>query len=249
MNKINKITAAFLLTTILSSNAAFAAEAVADEYKVLPPVTEFVEPAYTQNQGQQFNSNAPLYGSVSTVPSGTYFPVVMTSSLNSATSQMGEVFTAYTSAPISIGGTTVIPENSQLIGQVTYIEPAGRIGKYGVMDVRFTSVILPNGQKIPVYGKLMTTDKNVSGKLKGGSVKRQLATAAGSAVIGTGAGTLAGLTTGSLMGSAGGGAVFGLTMGSVLALGYIFARKGKEVTLPSGTKLNVVLEQPINVSK
>lgn len=245
MKNFKKITTAFLLTAILSSNTAFIAQAFADEYKVLPPVSSFENNA---NQAT-FKNFAPLQGSVSTIPTGTYFPVVMTSSLNSATSQMGEVFTAYTNAPITINGNTIIPENSQLVGQITYVDAAGRIGKYGVMDVRFTSVILPNGQKMPIYGKLMTTDKTVSGKLKGGSIKRQLATGVGSTVIGIGGGTIAGLTTGSLMGSAGGGAIFGLTTGGIASLVYIFARKGKDVSVPSGTKLNVILEQPINVGK
>ncbi|MEI7473261.1 MAG: TrbI/VirB10 family protein [bacterium] len=247
MRNFKKITATFLLSTIISSNTAFIAQAFADEYKVLPPVSSFNN---SVNTAPQYTAPATtLQGSVSAVPSGTFFPVVMTSSLNSATSQMGEVFTAYTNAPVMLNGNTVIPENSQLVGQITYVDPAGRIGKYGVMDVRFTSVILPNGQKMPIYAKLQTTDKNASGRLKGGSVKRQLATAAGSAVIGTGGGTLAGLTTGSLMGSASGGAVFGLTMGGIGSLVYIFARKGKDVSLPSGTKLNIVLEQPITVGR
>jgi hypothetical protein len=245
LKNLKKITSTFLLATIISSNTAFIAQAFAEEYKVLPPVSSLEN----INNQQKFNTSSALQGSVSTVPTGTYFPVVMTSSLNSATSQMGEVFTAYTNAPISINGNTIVPENSQLVGQITYVDPAGRIGKYGIMDVRFTSVILPNGQKMPIYGKLMTSDKNVTGRLKGGSLKRQLATGVGSTVIGLGGGTLAGLTTGSLMGSAGGGAVFGLTTGGIASLVYIFARKGKDVTLPSGTKLNVMLEQPINVGK
>lgn len=236
------VLASIIGTQCVSLNTAFAQENI----KVLPPVPEIGEVTQLDNYNNSF-SNAPLKGRVTTVPSGTVLTVNTNSTLTSGGNQVGDIFTATLVNPINLEGNIAIPEGSELIGQVTYVENAGRVGKNAVMQVKFTSIKLPNDQKIPITAKISTTDK--SGMLKGGSLKRQLATTVATGAVSTGTGALAGLGIGSLMGSAGGGALFGTTVGGVFGLGYLFARKGKDVILPAGTGMNVTLEQPVTIGR
>lgn len=212
-----------------------------------PDVQQLPSIEVTPVYGNDGGGNAPLQAQVSTVPAGAVLNVALNDVLTSSTNQIGELFTATLTDPINAGEGIVIPAGSEVIGQITYLDGSGRIGKDAAMDIKFTSIKLPNGQKVPIMGKISTVDK--TGVLKGGSLKKQLATAVGIETIAAGGGTLAGLGLGSLMGSAGGGTLFGLTAGSLFGLGYVFARKGKDVSVPAGTKFSITLEQPVTVNK
>lgn len=246
-----KLMAFAMLLSVAGTNIALAQPAPVDNYTVLPPLGEFeqktvpasynAEPNYTYNQG------FPLQGKVSVVPLGTSFQVVTATTVSSAASQVGEMFTATIAEPVNVGGQEVIPAGSQVIGQVTYVEPAGRVGKNAKMDVRFTSIKLPNGAKVPITAKVVTVDK--TGTLKGGSLKNQIVKAAATGAVATGAGTLTGLSLGAITGGIGGGAVVGTAAGGLFGLGYVFSRKGKEVTIPAGQKMSIVLEQPVTVGR
>ena len=189
-----------------------------------------------------------LKGSVSTVPSGTEFVVTVNSTLNSLSSPVGETFTANLLSPISLNGNVLIPEGSEVIGQVTYVVNSGRVGKNGEMEVRFTNIRIPNGQQYAISGKLSTVDK--SGVLKGGSIKKQIASAIATPAVTTGAGALAGLSLGAIIGhAAAAGAVFGTAFGGLIGIGYVAAKKGKDVVIPSGCKMTVLLDAPLTVNK
>ena len=245
MKSYSKSISLALLVSILGIQFSFAQTSqIKQDYKIVPPA---------DSQSMQLptlpniSDYAPLKGSVSVVPAGTTFAVNMASNINSLSNQVGEIFTANLAEPVVLDGRTVIPVGSEVIGQITYIENAGRVGKNGVMEIKFIS-IKPLGQsfKIPITGKVMTVDN--TGVLKGGSLKKQLVKVVGTGAIGTAGGTLAGLSLGSMIGSAGAGAVFGTAAGGLISVGYIIARKGREITLSSDTKLNVQLEQPLTVT-
>ena len=232
---VRKAISLAMLFTVLATNIAVLQPACAQEYKILPPIAD--------QSIKDISNITPLKGQVATVPANSAFMITTNSSISSSSNQVGEIIIATVDNPISLNGNVIIPQGSEVIGQITYIENSGRIGKNAAMDVKFTTLKLTNGQKLPMSAKIITFDK--SGTLKGGSLKKQIVTSVATGAVSTAGGTLAGLTVGSLMGAPGGGAVFGLTAGGIFSLGYIFARKGKEVNLPSGTKLNLQLEQPI----
>jgi len=249
MKNINKITAVALIASFIGVQATFAQSAnynynYSGSNTFGTPVPRLDEvpslgsaPVY---------SPAPLKGQVTVVPSGTQFQVQTTNILSSTSTQLGEVLNAKIVSPIYVNGVEAVPAGSEAVGQVTYIQKAGRVGKNAVIDVKFTNIVLPNGQRVPVMGKIETIDK--TGQLKGGEVKDQLLKSLGVAAASTAGGTLAGLGVGSLMGSAGGGAVFGVTAGSLIGLGWLFGRKGKEVVIPRDMNMVITLEQPLTLS-
>lgn len=202
---------------------------------------------YYQNTGNYSYSSEPLKGTISTVPVGTAFQVITNTNITTQRARVGDIFTSTLNHPISVDGEIIVPSGSDVIGQITYIEEAGRAGRNAKMEVRFTSIKPPYGSKIPITGKVLTRDN--TGVLKGGSLKNQLVKSVKTEAIAAAGGALVGSGIGAIAGSAGTGAAIGATGGGILGLGWLVWRKGKEVKMPIGTKMVVVLEQPFDVGK
>lgn len=245
----SKIITLALLTSLVGTQLLGTQAVFAQNYDLVPPAIDQNDPLFENLPSLDINQpivkTAPLRGQVSTAPVGTTFEVTTNTTVGSAINAIGDIFTATLTSPIAVGGNVVVPAGSEAVGQITYIENSGRVGKNGVLQIKFTNIKTPNGPKVPVSGKIVTTDN--SGILKGGSIKKQIATGIATEAVITGGGTLTGLTIGSIASHAGGGALLGTTAGGFLGLGYILGRKGKEVVLPSGSKMNVILDQPLTI--
>ena len=241
---------------ILSYMAPLQAQ-VNTEYEVVPPVMEnhqnvvntipdVPNPQYSTPDQVSQNQMAPLQARVATAPRGTNFEATITSTVNSMSTSVGDTFSAQLDEPLIIDSQTVIPAGSEVVGQVTFVQPAGRIGKNALMDIRFNSLKLPDGNRVPINAKILTTDQ--SGVLRGGKKSNIVLKATGTAAGTTAAGAAAGTAGGALLGSVAGGAIFGTAVGGLVGVGYALYRKGKNIVLPSGTKLGITLEQPLTVS-
>lgn len=193
------------------------------------------------------NRQASLKGTITTVPVGTSFEVITNSDISTEQNKVGEYITATLNQPVSVGYDTVIPAGSEIYGQITYSEDAGRAGRNAYMEVKFTAVKSPEGNKIPMMGKILTKDN--TGVLRGGSVKQQLVKNTSAVAVTTTTGLAAGAGIGAIAGGAGTGAIIGSSVGGVVGLGYVIARKGREVEVPAGTKMIVSLEQPLTVGQ
>ena len=246
--KFNRIASLFLTLTVLGNLAlpAVAADEI-DEIMVLPPVNDGV------NQNQSYspymnNYNSPvLKGAVTTVPVKTAFEIITNSEINTKKNHVGEIFTATLNQPIVVGGDIVIPAGSEVFGQVTYSEDAGRVGRNAIMEIKFTGVKTLNGNKIPMMGKIVTKDN--TGVLRGGSVKQQLVKNVSTVAVTTVGSLVVGAGIGSIASEAGVGTAVGSALGGLFGLGYIIIRKGREVNIPIGTKMIIMLEQPLTVGQ
>ena len=248
--KLNRLASLLLMISILGSITApvFADE----EIMVLPPINDqsannVQYGGSTADAAQNSGYSPVLKGTVTTVPVGTSFEVVTSAPVSTKTMHVGELFSATLNQPITVGGDTVIPAGSEVLGQVTYSEDAGRVGKNAIMEIKFTGVKTPNGRKISMMGKIVTKDG--SGKLKGGSLKGQLVKSTASVAIPTTSSLIVGAGIGSIAGEAGVGSAVGSSIGGIFGIGYMIYRKGKEVELPVGTKMTVTLEQPLTVGQ
>jgi len=243
--KYKQIASLFLTLSVLG-NLALPAVA-ADEIMVLPPVNDGV------NQNQNYspymnNFNSPvLKGTVTTVPVRTAFEIITNSEINTKKNHVGEIFTTTLNQPIVVGGDIVIPAGSEVFGQVTYSEDAGRVGRNAIMEIKFTGVKTPNGHKIPMMGKIVTKDN--TGVLRGGSVKQQLVKNVSTVAVTTVGSLAVGASIGAIASEAGVGTAVGSAIGGIFGLGYVIIRKGREVNIPTGTKMIVILEQPLTVGQ
>ena len=243
--KYKQIASLFLTLSVLG-NLALPAVA-ADEIMVLPPVNDGV------NQNQNYspymnNFNSPvLKGTVTTVPVRTAFEIITNSEINTKKNHVGEIFTTTLNQRIVVRGDIVIPAGSEVFGQVTYSEDAGRVGRNAIMEIKFTGVKTPNGHKIPMMGKIVTKDN--TGVLRGGSVKQQLVKNVSTVAVTTVGSLAVGASIGAIASEAGVGTAVGSAIGGIFGLGYVIIRKGREVNIPIGTKMIIMLEQPLTVGQ
>lgn len=202
-------------------------------------------PAYQQPQASY--NQAPLQGHVITAPAGTYLSASVTQPVSSEFARVGDRFSAMLGTPINSGGSVLIPAGSQLEGQVVMVRPAGRTGRHGELDVRFTSAMLPNGQRVPLSARLQTEDNR--GILIGGSTKERVGKAALNTAVGAGLGAALGTAMGPLSGGeVGRGAIYGTAVGAGLGGLKAAWNKGEEAVLQAGQPVNIVLDQPLTMS-
>jgi len=162
-----------------------------------------------------------------TVPAGTSLAVTVLSNLGSETSQVEDVVKASLAKPIVIDGTTVAPQGAEVRGVVSDAKKSGRVKGKATLSIAFDRLTVRGEshqiQTAPVV--LEAQDKKSDDVKKGG--------------IGAGLGAVVG-------GIAGGGS--GAAIGAVAGgAGTVLATKGREVELPAGTVMNVLLQSPLTL--
>ena len=207
-------------------------------------------PAVAQSyNGQQ------LQGRVTYVPSGTTLDAVLTSSIDSSVTRPGDLFSAKLNSPLYIGSDLVLPANTILDGQIADAEKAGITGKNGMLTMRLTGAVTPDGTRYPLSAivtaaqadKKIHEDKN--GNIKGRTTKSSVGSGVVRTAAWTGAGTILGICFAPIVGGAvGAGAIAGVATGGAVGLGSNLWRKGKDVKIPSNTKLSFQLDQPMSLA-
>lgn len=204
-------------------------------------------PQYTQQPSSYPQQQAPLQGYVVTAPPGTVVSATFSSAVSSEYARVGDHFTATLGSAIASGTNVILPAGSQMEGQVVMVKAAGRTGKNGELDIRFTSATLPNGQKVPLSARIQTDDG--TGIIKGGTTGGRVGRAAVTTGVGAGLGAALGTAMGPLSGGGvGRGAIYGTVLGAGMgALGSAW-QKGKPAVLETGSPVNIVLDQPLTTS-
>ena len=181
------------------------------------------------------------------VKAGTVVRVRLEQKLSSKTSHSGEAFRTTTRDPIySSGGVVLIPAGSTVHGVVSSAIPAKKDGHPGSIDVRFTSITLPNKHHSAISGMLVsleaggTTSDNEGSAVGKKTTKRNLKFIGGGAAGGAVIGAIAGGGKGALIG-AGIGAIGGF-IGKKL-------KKGNEAEVKSGTEFGVYLNRSVSLPR
>lgn len=235
---------------------------VEDEYdKVLqggygqePEVQDFRDPVGNRGYGQApqgereigiGTAQRPLRGKVVVAPAGSRLDVSLVSTLSSGINRIGDIVTANVATPLVIGSDIVIPSGSSLIGQVVNAVPAKRFraGKGGLLEIRFTALQTPDGQRYPLSASVAPEFQ-----LQAETGGSRLAKGVGKTAVGAGLGAALGTAIGAIAGGMPGrgawsGAAIGGGTGALTAL----ASKGQELILNSGTRLPVILDQSLQV--
>ncbi len=222
-------------------------------YNSNPNYTNFgSNPQYTQQyqqapQYQQYSPQQPLQGYVATAPAGTMVNATFTSPISSDFARVGDRFTATLGSAVAAGSSVLLPAGSQMEGQVVMVKPAGRTGRNGELEIRFTSAVTPTGQRIPLSARIQTEDG--TGIIKGGSTAGRLGKAAVTTGVGAGLGAALGTAMGPLSGGeVGRGAIYGTVLGAGMGALGAGLQKGKPAVIESGQPVNVVLDQPLTAS-
>jgi hypothetical protein len=168
---------------------------------------------------------------VVTIPAGTSVQVQMIDSVDSATSKVGDTFLASLAAPIVVNNEVIIPKNADVQIKLASTKTSGKFTGQSELTLGLDSVKF-RGKTYPLTS---STFQQV-GESRGKDTAKK--TAIGAA-IGTAIGAIAG---------GGKGAAIGAGIGAGSGAAAQVFMKGKQVKVPSETKIDFQLEQPVDVT-
>jgi hypothetical protein len=172
-----------------------------------------------------------------TVPAGTAIAAEMIGGVSSDSAQVGDSVSARVTENVYAGGELAIPAGSTLHGAVTAARGLRKIGGRAHLAIRFDTVDLRSGGDAPVYATWERLGRS--------ETRRDAATIGGSAVGGAILGrVLESRLPGNRDRNTAAGAAVGAAVGSVIAA----RNRGAEVSLPSGSPIEVTLADSVTVT-
>jgi hypothetical protein len=165
------------------------------------------------------------------IPAGTPVHVQMIDGVDSATNHVGDMFHASLSFPITVNGETIVPSGTDVYVKLTNSNSAGRLTGRSELTLQLA--------RLDFQGKsysLASDDYQEVGKSRG---KRT--------AIGAGAGAAVGAVLGGIFGG-GKGAAIGAGAGGGAGTAGAAATGNTQVRIPSETKLDFNLQQPVDLS-
>lgn len=198
--------------------------------------------ATVNQQGNQ----TTIQGRILTVPAQTAFTGTLTSPVSSELNKVGDTVVLRTDIPLvsSDGNHVIVPAGSQIVGQVSHVREAGRLERPAELNIDFTEIITPNGERYQIQASIATED----GMLRGDTTKGRILKTAGKTAVGAGLGAALGTAMGPLSGgSVGKGAIYGTAIGAGVGAAAAALDKGNAVTVTTGDQLQIKLDQPIIV--
>ncbi len=180
------------------------------------------------------------------IPVGTRLGLLLQNTVNTKTAAVGDPVYFESIFPVVVNNRVVIPVGSYVRGSVTQVKRPGRIKGRGELHLRFDELILPNGYTIQLSASLASAGARQGeevdreeGRVKGDSSKGDDArTVATTGAAGAGVGAIAGGAKGVAIGGAAGAAA---------GLAATLLTRGRELELPRGTTVDVVLDRPLEL--
>jgi hypothetical protein len=166
-----------------------------------------------------------------TIPAGTEVRIQMIDSVNSDKNAVGKTFLASLQAPLVVGSQVVVPKGADVHVALVDAKSAGKFKGSSELTLALDSMTF-QGVRYPLRSAVF--------KESGASRGKQTAKRVGlGAAIGTGIGAIAG---------GGKGAAIGAGIGAGAGTAAQVFTKGKQVQVPSETKLDFTLEEPVQVT-
>lgn len=214
---------------------AAAAAGVAEPPKSSPPPApvEVVEPPrIADNQASRaVEPVGPIYDEL-VVSADSVIGLEIETALTSERAKVEDPVVARVTRDVKVGNRVVIPAGTRANGEVTTVDRGGRSKERARLGVRFTSIVLADGTRVPIdtetiYREGDSPTNESAAKIGGGAI--------GGAIIG---GILGG----------GKGAAIGSIVGAGAGTGAVAAGGRNAATLPSGTPVTVRVKDPVVVT-
>jgi type IV secretion system protein VirB10 len=166
-----------------------------------------------------------------TLTAGTSILAAIQSTVATGKNHVGDKVALRTLEDIRVNEMTVVPAGAMINGEVTHIDPAGRIAGGAELTLRFTELVMPDGKSYAISVEPI----RLEGK---GDAKESAVEIGGGAVAG-------GVVGGILGGKDDIGK--GAAAGAVVGTGVAIATKGDQIVLPAGQKMRVSLSEPVSI--
>jgi hypothetical protein len=153
-------------------------------------------------------------------------------SISSEKARVEDEVLARVTRDVRVGDRVAIPAGSTAHGEVTLVERGGRVKERARLGIRFTSVVLADGTRIP-----LETD----------TIYREGDPVVGESAAKIGGGAIGGAIIGGILGGAR-GAMIGGSAGAGAGTAAVLAGGRNAATLPSGTPVTVRVTKPATVT-
>ena len=164
-----------------------------------------------------------------TLVSGTNIVAALQSTVDTGNNHVGDKISLRTLEDVVVNGSTVVPAGATINGEVTHVDPAGRVAGGAELTLRFTELVVSGGMSYAISA--------VPLRLEGKGDAKESA-------IEIGGGAVAGGIIGAILGG-NNSVAKGAVAGAVVGTGVAVATKGNQIVLPAGQKIRVTLDGPV----
>jgi hypothetical protein len=168
---------------------------------------------------------------VETLAAGTTIVAALQSTVDTGKNHVGDKVVLRTLEDLRVNEHTVVPAGATIDGQVTHVDPAGRVAGGAELTLRFTELVMPDGRSYAIS----VVPLRLEGK---GDAKES--------AIEIGGGAVAGGIIGGVLGGKDDIAK-GAAVGAVVGTGVAVATKGDQIVLPAGQKMRISLSEPVSI--
>jgi hypothetical protein len=166
------------------------------------------------------------------LPAQSVIGLQLETSVTSETARVEDEVIARVTRDVRVGDHVAIPAGSKAHGEVTFVERGARVRERARLGVRFTSIVLGDGTRLPIDTEPIYRE--------GDSIRNENAAKIGGGAIG-------GAIIGGILGGAKGAAIGG-ALGGGAGTAAVAAQGRNSATLPSGTPVTVRIERPVTVT-
>jgi type IV secretory pathway VirB10-like protein len=170
------------------------------------------------------------------VPAGAHLTVELLGGLSSATAKSGDTFRVRVARDVGVDGETAIPAGSEIHGVVGEASGARR-GTPARLELRFTDLVLPTGETLPIHAVLQQIGEQASPGRKAAAV---------------GGGAAAGAVLGRALsgsGSRGAGTVIGALVGALAGAAIASHSTPEQIEIPAGTLMVLKLDRDAEIGR
>lgn len=156
----------------------------------------------------------------------------METSITSEKARVEDEVVARVTRDVRVGDRVAIPAGSTARGEVTMVERGGKVRDRARLGIRFTSVVLADGTRVPIETE---------------TIYREGDSPTGESAAKIGGGAIGGAIIGGIFGGAKGAAI-GASAGAGAGTAAVMAGGRNAATLPSGTPVTVRVVKPATVT-
>ena len=202
--------------------------AFAPDQRVVP----IAPAAITDNQASRtVEPPAPLYEEL-VVAADSVIGLQLESPVTSERAQVEDSVVARVTRDVKVGDRVAIPAGAKALGEVTLVERGGKMRERARLGVKFTSVVLADGTRLPLHTETIYREGDPPGRESAAKI---------------GGGAIGGAILGGILGGAKGAAIGG-SIGAGAGTAAVVAGDRNHATLSAGTPLTVRIEDPVTVT-
>jgi hypothetical protein len=191
-------------------------------------------PTIAENPGQPVRPvepPAPVFEEL-VVSAQSVIGLQMETSVSSENARLEDEVVARVTRDVKVGDRVAIPAGARAQGEVTLVERGGRVRERARLGIRFTSIVLADGTRLPILTETVFREGDSPGRESAAKI---------------GGGAIGGAIIGGILGGAKGAAI-GSTVGAGAGTAAVMTGGRNHATLSSGSPVTVRLEEPVTIT-